>query len=225
VLLECILALSVSVVMRLLWPNRIPGALVATMMLPTLISPTIVGLMGRFYLNDQIGYASRILKALGWFGRDHAILATASGAWWTLALLDAWQWGPFTALLFWLALRIVPRRQLEAAQVDGVPWWSAMLFIRLPHVWPAIATIVIVRSFWAIRSFDVPMILTGGGPGTSTMMVTQFASRLTFSEQRHGVGAAHLILMELGVAVMVTVAVWFFKRRVALLRRSSEVGE
>jgi multiple sugar transport system permease protein len=195
-LLQCLLAFLLSLLFRSLWPNRLPITLVLLLTFPQLVSPTIVALMGRLYLNDQYGAITHLLRSLHAIGINDAPLGSSTGVWFWLALLDAWQWLPFTILLFWLCLRLIPPKQLEAARLDGLGRMMLIRFVVLPKLIVPVTIVVLFRLMEALRSYDLPQTLTGGGPGISTLMTSIYATRITFTQQRFGIGAAHLVLLE-----------------------------
>jgi len=214
VLVQCGCALLLAGWLRLLWPVRLPAGLVVLLVTPLLVSPTVVALIGRLYLHDQVGIASRALRALGLLGRTEAPLGSPHGAWLSLACLDAWQWLPFTALLFWWAFQLIPGRQIEASRIDGLPVLMRLRSVELPHLAGPITVIILLRVLEGLRTFDLPQILTGGGPGISTLMTSLYANRVTFNQQRFGIGAAHLLALEMAAYVLIL----FLIRRLQLLR-------
>jgi multiple sugar transport system permease protein len=214
VLIQSSWALLLAIWLRFLWPSRLPAGLVVLLVTPLLVSPTVVALIGRLYLHDQVGIASRALKVMGLLESTEAPLGSARGAWISLACLDAWQWLPFTALLFWWAFQLIPRRQIEASKVDGLPDLMRLRYVELPHLAGPIAVVVLLRMLEGLRTFDLPQILTGGGPGISTLMASLYANRVTFNQQRFGIGAAHLQVLEMAAYVLIL----FLIRRLQLLR-------
>ena len=204
-LLQCSLAFLLALVFRSLWPNRLPLTLGFLLIFPQLLSPTIVALMGRLYLNDQFGIVTRLLRGLHIIGINDAPLGNSAGAWFWMSIIDAWQWVPFTALLFWLCLRLIPTKQLEAARVDGLGKLILIRFVVLPNLLIPVTIVVLFRLMEALRAYDLPQTLTGGGPGVSTLMTSIYSTRITFNQQRFGMGAAHLILIEVVAYALIMV--------------------
>lgn len=214
VLIQCVCALLLAALLRFLWPSRLPTGLAVLLVTPLLVSPTVVALIGRLYLHDQVGIVSRALRVLGLLKGTEAPLGSARGAWLSLACLDAWQWLPFTALLFWWAFQLIPQRQIEAARIEGLPLWLRLRYVELPHMLGPVTVVVLLRVLEGLRTFDLPQILTGGGPGISTLMASLYANRVTFNQQRFGIGAAHLLALEMGAYIFIL----FLIRRLQLLR-------
>nr|VFK39951.1 MAG: multiple sugar transport system permease protein [Candidatus Kentron sp. SD]VFK45374.1 MAG: multiple sugar transport system permease protein [Candidatus Kentron sp. SD]VFK79534.1 MAG: multiple sugar transport system permease protein [Candidatus Kentron sp. SD] len=193
---QCLLALAGALWLRFLWPKRLPVSLILLLILPLVVAPTLVGLMGRFYLHDQIGPITRLLHDLGVLALDQAPLGDASGAWIWISALDAWHWLPFTMLLFYYSFSVVPQRHHDMAAIDRLGYRETALKIVWPQVWGLVVIISLLRLLEAFRAYDIAQVLTGGGPGTSTLFVSLYANRITFAQQRFGLGAAHLVLME-----------------------------
>lgn len=199
-LAQCLIAFSLALWLERLWPRRLPRLLSVLLVFPMLLSQTVVALMGRLYLNDQVGLAAKLLAATGLSTQPP--LASERGAFFWICALDAWQWIPFSALLFWLCFQAVPQRELEAAQVDGLTWAAVLRSVILPRIPASLVAIVLIRLLATVSLFDIPDVLTGGGPGTATLTVSMYASRVTFEHQRFGVAAAHMVAIYAAVAVL-----------------------
>jgi multiple sugar transport system permease protein len=200
---QCVVAFLLALWLHRLWPRRLPPYLIAVLALPFVLSPSVVGLMGILYLHDQVGLITRAARDLGLIAEATAPLASTAGAILSICLLDAWRWIPITALFFWLGFRVVPQRETEAALVDGISPVATLRYLLLPRAAAVIGIILLIRLLDSFRLFDIATILTGGGPGTSTMTVSLYANRLTFIQQRFGLAAAHLTILYFGVAILV----------------------
>ena len=102
-LLQCTAAGVLALWLRWLWPARLPESIIVVLLLPLLVSPTLAGLMGRLFLNDQFGWLAHLMLETGILEEGEAPLASEIGAWIWISILDAWQWVPFTSLLFYLS--------------------------------------------------------------------------------------------------------------------------
>lgn len=192
-MLQCAIASGLALWLERLWPRRLPPFLSLLLIFPLLLSQTVVALMGRLYLNDQVGIAARLLADIGLV--HEAPLASVTGAVFWISVLDAWQWVPFLALLFWVCFQAVPQREIDAARIDGLSRPLMLRAVILPRISGPLGAIVLIRLLEGLRLFDLPNVLTGGGPGTSTLTVSMYANRLTFAHQRFGVAAAHMMLI------------------------------
>jgi len=212
-LAQCLIAFALALWLDRLWPFRLPSFLSLSLVFPLLLSPTLVALMGRLYLHDQVGPVARLLVASGLSASTRAPLTTTGNAFFWLCMLDAWQWIPFCALLFWLCFRVVPQRMLEAAAIDGLSRGAMLRWVILPRITPFLVSVVLIRVLEVVRLFDLPNVLTGGGPGTATLTVSIYATRVTFAHQRFGVASAHMLV----IYTLVSLAI------VPLLRRAKKL--
>jgi multiple sugar transport system permease protein len=115
------------------------------------------------YLLDTIG-----LDRIAWLAGQRSALVS-------LVIVDLWQWTPFIVLASLAALESLPVELYEAATVDGASRWDLLRHITLPLVQPYLVAIVLLRAIDAFKVFDTIYILTGGGPGTATEMLTFYA--------------------------------------------------
>lgn len=198
-------ALVLAAWLRWLWPDRLPTLLTILLLLPAVLSRALLALIGRLFFHDQVGLGTRVLRAAELIGPADAPLGTPAAAWVCLVVLDSWQWVPFTALLFWVALGLPARRTLEVARVDGLNHWQVIRRVVLPVVAAPLAVVTLLRLLEGLRTYDLPEGLTGGGPGVETMTASIFANRITFLHQRYGVGAAHLVVLELTAYALIVV--------------------
>jgi multiple sugar transport system permease protein len=194
-LAQCVIAFCLALWLAHLWPTALPKHLVIVLAIPFVMSPSAVGLMGILYLHDQVGILTTIMRELGLSTGTFAPLATPDGAMISICVLDAWRWIPITALFFWFCFRLIPEREIEAAFIDGMGRLVALRYLLLSRAGAAIGIITIVRLLDCLRLFDIPAVLTGGGPGTATMTLSIYANRVTFVQQRFGLAAAHLTVL------------------------------
>jgi multiple sugar transport system permease protein len=108
------------------------------------------------------------LDRVAWLAGQQSALAS-------LVVVDLWQWTPFIVLAALAALESLPVELYEAATVDGASRWDLLWQITLPLVRPYLVAIVLLRAIDAFKVFDTIYILTGGGPGTATEMLTFYA--------------------------------------------------
>jgi multiple sugar transport system permease protein len=115
------------------------------------------------YFLDNAG-----LERVAWLAGQRSAIVS-------LVIVDLWQWTPFIVLAALAALESLPVELYEAATVDGASRWDLLKQITLPLVQPYLVAIVLLRAIDAFKVFDTIYILTGGGPGTATEMLTFYA--------------------------------------------------
>lgn len=163
------------------------------LILPTIIAPVVVGLIGVLNLNTEFGMIGINLLKLGLI--NQAPLGNPYLALPTVILVDTWQWTPFIALILLAGILSFPRAPYEAAQMDGASSWQTFRLITLPLLKPYIIIAVLIRAIDAFKIFDIIYIMTRGGPGRSTEALSVYAYRITFRFWNLGYGAAVVLLI------------------------------
>ncbi len=140
---------------------------------PMLLPPIAVSFTWKMLFDYNRGPVNYFLENLG---LDRiAWLAGQNSALISLVIVDLWQWTPFIVLAALAALESLSVELYEAATVDGASRWDLLWQITLPLVQPYLVAIVLLRAIDAFKVFDTIYILTGGGPGTATEMLTFYA--------------------------------------------------
>lgn len=143
--------------------------------------PTVVAALVWRFMFDSGGIATAVYP--DWLSRPYA-------AWVPIVLGDVWKSTPFVALLLLAGLQGIDASLYEAARMDGASWWRRFIAITLPLLRPAIAVSLVFRTLDAFRVFDLVYVLTGGGPGTSTEVLSLYAFTATLQDLRFGYGSA-----------------------------------
>ena len=192
-----------------LWINReFRGRrlILTLIMIPTVIAPIVVGLIWYLFFLPTFGLFTQGLNDLGLF-RDTGVFSTPESALAVLMLIDIWEWTPFVMLILLAGLSAMPKAPIEAATLDGASRRQILWYVQIPLLRPLIVIALLLRSIDASKIFDTVYVLTGGGPGDSTEMVTTFAHRTSFMTWNLGYGAA--ICLVLAFASLVMAAVFY----------------
>jgi len=163
------------------------GLLRTVMIVPILVPPVAIGSMWKLMYNYDFGILNQTLLAIGlpavnWLGSTSLALAS-------VILVDVWHWVPFVFLILFAAVEGLPVEVLEAARVDGAGGWQFVRRVMLPMLRPAIAVALLFRSILAFKAFDEVYLLTSGGPGTSTELITLHLYKVFFEQNQLGYGA------------------------------------
>ncbi|NEM90163.1 carbohydrate ABC transporter permease [Galbitalea soli] len=142
-------------------------------LLPMFLAPITVGLLGNFLLDPTIGLYSWLLRSVGLLAPNHGLLGQRETSMVAIAALDAWEWTPLIALIILAGLTSINPSVLEAASLDGAGFTRTITSVVLPSIAPILLVALLVRSMDAIRYFDIVQITTGGGPASSTWMISQ----------------------------------------------------
>ncbi len=164
------------------------GLLRTMFLLPTMMTPVVVGVTWRIMYNPDLGFINQILRYSGqgmvnWLG-------DASVALWAVIAVEVWQWTPFIALIILAGLRSLPTDPFEAALIDGASSWQMFVHIVLPLIRPFVMVALLVRTMDAFKAYDLVFILTEGGPGLSTEILSFYAYRTGFNFFQMGYAAA-----------------------------------
>ena len=192
-----------------LWINReFRGrrVILTLIMIPTVIAPIVVGLIWYLFFLPTFGLFTQGLNDLGLF-RDTGVFSTPESALAVLMLIDIWEWTPFVMLILLAGLTAMPKAPVEAATLDGASRRQILWYVQIPLLRPLIVIALLLRSIDASKIFDTVYVLTGGGPGDSTEMVTTFAHRTSFMTWNLGYGAA--ICLVLAFASLVMAAIFY----------------
>ena len=166
--------------------------------LPMMIAPIAVGLTWRYLFDAQFGLLNALLGLLG--AGPVAWLAQENTAFIAIIIADIWQWTPFVFIMMIAGLANVDNAVLEAARIDGATWWQTTRRVKLPMVMHVIAITLLLRLIDAFRVLEVIYILTFGGPGDSTEILSLHIYKTAFVGQRLGSAAAISVLLLVVVA-------------------------
>lgn len=190
-----------------------PRLLTTILLLPIVISPIVIGAMWRLILNNDSGALNVVLSQLDIVPPDW--LGTPSLAFLSVIVVDVWHWTPFSFLLLLAGLKALPREVLEAAQLDGCSRWQRLRLVILPMMWPALLITLMLRIIFSFKVFDEIYLLTKGGPGTATEMVSYSIYRAFFIEDREGLGAVMSLFTFFIIAILMVVLISLRKRRIS----------
>lgn len=166
--------------------------------LPTMIAPVAVGLIWRFILIPTYGIGMYYLNLFGFFS-SKTIFSGKFSAFAAIAIIDIWQWTPFIFLIMLAGLTSLPKEPFEAAAIDGASRRQIFFKVTLPLLKPMIFIAVLLRSIDAFKIFDKIFILTQGGPGNATELISMYTYRLNFLFWHLGYGAAAVVVVYLFV--------------------------
>lgn len=193
--------------LALVFDRKIPGKkiLFSIILIPIMIAPSLLAVMFRLILNENIGVIPGFLNI---FGLSVSLFSQTSIIP-LLIVLDFLQFTPFAFLLFYAALQNVPDELYESAELDGASYLKTIKKIILPVITPAIVVILLLRFLESIRNFDVIYILTGGGPGITTQTIGIYIYKTAFLEGDFGLASAAAVML---VLLLAPFTPWVIKR-------------
>ncbi len=160
----------------------------AIFILPILIPGIVIGAIWNLMYNFDFGIINQITGLIGippqdWLGQHETALLS-------VIIVDIWHWTPFCFLLLLASMEGLPQDVYEAARIDGASGWQELVNVTIPMMWPAIVVTFVFRMIVAFKVFDEVFLLTGGGPGTATEVISFTIYQRFFTEDRIGYGSA-----------------------------------
>jgi multiple sugar transport system permease protein len=206
VTLEFLLGLALALLVNKEFRGQ--GVVRTVLMLPLFLTPSVVGLLfvRLYYPGDGI-----VPLFLSLFGLDNnfPLLGTRATALPAIILMDVWRTTPFMFLVLLAGLQSLPQEVIEAAQIDGASAWQILKGITLPLLMPLILVALTIRGMDAFREFDTFMLLTGGGPGQATEVISMMAYILAF--RAYDIGRASAVSWVILILVL-GFSVYFVKK-------------
>ncbi len=183
----------------------------AIFILPILVPGIVIGAVWKLMYNYDFGVLNQLTGLLGlaphdWLGQKTTALLS-------VIVVDCWHWTPFCFLLLLAGLESQPQDVYEAAKVDGAGPWGELLHITVPLMLPTMVVTLIFRLIVAFKVFDEVFLLTGGGPGTATEVISFTIYRRFFTEDRVGYGSAMSIVTLFVIALLIVSAMAAARRR------------
>ena len=143
------------------------------------------------------------MRDLGWTSFAFGWIKDGDMAIYCVIIAAVWQTTGFVMAMFLAGLRGVDAEQVNAARVDGARTWQIYLRIIIPQLGPIFVSAFVILAHMAIKSYDLVIALTNGGPGRSTWLPSVFMYQYTFTRNEMAVGAASAVLMLLAIGVVV----------------------
>jgi glucose/mannose transport system permease protein len=206
--------LATGVFLAILLDQRIraEGFLRAIYLYPMALSFIVTGTAWKWILNPGLGF-QHLMHQWGFTGFTFEWIVTPGMSIYTVVIAGAWQSSGFVMALFLAGLRGVDDSIIKAAQVDGAGPVRIYTRIIIPSLRPVFFSSVIILAHIAIKSFDLVMALTGGGPGFSSDLPATFMYTFAFNRNQIGLGAASAMMMLMTVMAVIIPMVYSETRR------------
>ncbi len=183
-----------------------------SLVVPLATTYAVVGLIGRLMFNRDFGVANQFMSWLGMSSSDW--LGNSTGAFVAIVVMDIWQWTPFVALIFLAGLSMVPVDIEEAARLETKSHWALLRYVQLPYLLPGLTAVLILRSADVLKLFDMVFVMTRGGPGSATDLVSIYVQRVGFKVFDLGVASAQAILLLILTIVLSRIYIRVFYREI-----------
>ena len=163
--------IPLGVAIALAMPRKGPWVSVnlVLMAMPLLIPWNVVGAMWNLLALPDIGLFGRTFNAMGF---DYNYTRQPLDAWMTLVAMDVWHWTSLVVLLAYAGLSAIPDAYYQAAKIDGASGWAVLRHIQLPKLKRVLTIAVLLRFMDSFMIYTEPVVLTGGGPGNATTLLS-----------------------------------------------------
>lgn len=205
--LEFLIGLGVAILLNR--PFRGKTVIAPLIYIPMIMAPIAVALMWRMLYSPEFGPVNFFLLSSGLISRQIAWLSESGFALLSLVIVDTWQWSPFMFLVLYAGLQSIPTELSEVAQIDGASGWKIFRHVTLPLLSPFVILAFLFRLMDAFKVFDSISVLTKGGPGTSTEVVSWLSYLTGFTYFRLGYAAAMAIILYIFVMIISQVLLRF----------------
>ena len=180
------------------------------LIIPMVITPVVVAILFRLIYASDAGMLTALSVAMG--GGEVQILGDPLKAFIGLVLLDVWEWTPLMFLIILAGLQSLPQEPFEAARVDGAGAWRSFVDLTLPMMRPVLAIAIVLRTIDAFGTFDQVFVLTRGGPGESTKLLSIYGYDTAFKFQMTGYASALFVTLGLIMLALALMAIRFIQR-------------
>jgi multiple sugar transport system permease protein len=160
------------------------------LILPFVMSPALVGISFRFFLNGEYGIVHHLIGLAFPSMVDTIWLADSTLSMVAVIAADVWHWAPYMTLVMLGGLASIPKETEEAARVDGASAWAVFRDVTLPQLLPVISVVLVLKTVFALKAFDIIYTLSNGGPGRSTQTLAYFVYETAFNYYNMGYAAA-----------------------------------
>jgi len=169
------------------------------MSLPLLIPWNVVGTIWQIFGRVDIGLLGRTLDSLG---LDYNYTSDALDAWMTIIVMDVWHWTSLVALLAFAGLKSIPDAYYQAARIDQASRWAVFRFIELPKMRGVLTIAILLRFMDSFKIYTEPFVVTGGGPGNATTLLSIDLVKMALGQFDLGNAAAYSIIYFLIILVV-----------------------
>ncbi|WP_425429290.1 carbohydrate ABC transporter permease [Citreimonas salinaria] len=186
---------------------RAEGFIRTVYLYPMALSFIVTGVAWKWFLDPGIGLEA-VMRGWGWESFRFDWIKDSDMAIYTIVIAAVWQTSGFVMAMFLAGLRGIDGEILKAAQIDGASTFSLYRRIVIPQLRPAFMSAFVVLAHMAIKSYDLVVALTGGGPGNATEVPATFMYSYTFTRNQMGIGAASAVIMLMTIAAIIVPYLW-----------------
>ncbi len=203
VAVETVVGLALALALNRKFPGR--GLVRAAVFIPWAVPTVVSAQLWKTMFDPQFGWVNYALTTLHLPLAHTTWLAEKWTSWGAILAADAWRNTPFMAIVLLAGLQVIPTEIYEAARIDGASAWQTFLRLTLPLLRPALMVALIFRTLSSFLIFDVVYAMTGGGPGTSTSVLSYLNWQAFFVYADYGYGGAISVAL-VAIALLIAAA-------------------
>jgi multiple sugar transport system permease protein len=186
------------------------GVIRSILIIPLVVAPVVVGFAFRFMYNADLGVLPWLLEQVGI--RIPRILGDPSWALLAVILVDIWNQAPLAFLVLLAAIQSINPELYEVAAIDGSSYWQSLRHITVPLLRRAFLVVLLIRTIDAFKAFDILYVMTEGGPGRATEIMSLFGYRLAFVSWRMGTASAFALILFYIIVAISTLYIRFIRQ-------------
>jgi glucose/mannose transport system permease protein len=205
IVISCVLGLLLAILLD--QKIRTEGFIRTIYLYPMALSFIVTGTAWKWFLDPGIGLQA-VVRSWGLESFTFEWIKDSDMAIYTIVIAAVWQSSGFVMAMFLAGLRGIDNEVMKAAQIDGASTFALYRRIVIPQLRPAFMSAFVVLAHMAIKSYDLVIALTGGGPGTATELPATFMYSYTFTRNQMGIGAASAVIMLMSIAAIMVPFIW-----------------
>jgi multiple sugar transport system permease protein len=200
VAVELVLGMLIALLINRAFMGR--GLVRAAVLVPWALTTVVSAKMWAWIYDGRYGVFNDLLMRLHVIDQPIIFLVRPEVTIWAMIAAEIWKTTPFMALLLLAGLQLIPHELYEAASLDGASRWQTFWRVTLPLLKPTILVALLFRTIDAVRMFDLPRVLTNGGPGKSTETVVLYTYNTYFTSLNFGYGSTLAVMIFLIVVAV-----------------------
>jgi len=202
ILCEIVFGLILALVLNKI--HKLRGVIISYLLIPSMLPMVASGVIWLLLFSTYYGPVNHVLSEL--FSIEPIPWLTSSTwSFVSIVIADVWQWTPFTMIIILSGLVSVPEEIVDAAKVDGASNFQKFFRIILPYISPVLLVAVIIRTVDAFKTFGMPLLMTGGGPGNATKILGLYIYDTGFLHWNFSYAAAISIIYLILIIIIINV--------------------
>ncbi|NOU69368.1 ABC transporter permease subunit [Paenibacillus sp. LMG 31461] len=209
------IAIPLEIIMAVLLTRALRGSAFFrfSVLMPYIINGIAVAYMFSYIYNPINGPLNELLKAMGLESWIQSWLSDAKIVNYSLVVVSLWRYSGVHIVLFLAGLQSIPKDLYEAAEIDGANFWQQQRYVTLPGIRRVIEIILFMNVSGALLQYDIPLVMTNGGPGSASSTFGLFSLQTAFTYNNYGLASAMAVILLLMIIIFSSLQAWIVKDR------------